>query len=535
MPENVVTNSPQSRVGEQSTKEKQRIDRNFVLKACIFATGLAGIVAEYVLSTLASYLLGNAVLQWTLTISMMLFAMGLGSRLSKHFRGPLLDQFIIIEFVLSALCAISASLIYFLSAYIQNIAPIIYLNSVAIGFLIGLEIPLATRLNDHFEELRVNISSVMENDYYGALIGGLLFAFVALPRLGLTYTPIVLGSINFLVASALFLRYRGNLKFKKTLTIVFIFVPIFLTTLAFIAEPVLLYGEQQKYKDRVIYQQQTPYQRIVITQWKNDYWLYLNGNEQFSSYDEERYHEPLVHPAMNMSVSRQNVLILGGGDGLAVREVLKYPEVKSVVLVDIDPAMTELGRNHPVFLKFNKGALLDSRVRTENRDAYVFLMEDDLLYDVIIIDLPDPKSVELARLYSRQFYQLALRHLSKGGTIVTQATSPFFSKNAFLSILKSMRATGIPAIAYHNHIPTLGEWGWVLGMNAPDMESNALKENLSKPGFDNIQTRFLNKEAIISMLHFGKGIFDQYEEISVNDELNLSVYHYYRDGAWDIY
>ncbi|MFQ5752337.1 MAG: spermidine synthase, partial [bacterium] len=373
MSESIVTKSRASRVGKRSSNDTHRISRNFVLKACIFATGLAGIVAEYVLSTLASYLLGNAVLQWTLTVSMMLFAMGLGSRLSKYLRGPLLDQFIIVEFALSILCAISASLTYFLSAYIQNIAPLIYTNSIAIGLLIGLEIPLATRLNDFFEELRVNISSVMENDYYGALLGGLFFAFVALPRLGLTYTPIVLGSINFLVASVLFLRYRGNLKFKKMLTFAFIVVPIFLSALVFLAEPIVLYGEQQKYKDRVIYQQQTPYQRIVITQWKNDYWLYLNGNEQFSSYDEERYHEPLVHPALKLSVSKQRILILGGGDGLAVREVLRYPEVKQVVLVDIDPAMTKLGKEHPIFLKLNGGALNDARVQIENRDAYVFL------------------------------------------------------------------------------------------------------------------------------------------------------------------
>ncbi|MFQ5822597.1 MAG: polyamine aminopropyltransferase [bacterium] len=527
--------TPEAPIRGNSRGENRRFNRSFVLKACIFATGLSGIVAEYVLSTLASYLLGNAVLQWTLTVSMMLFAMGIGSRLSKYFRGPLLDTFVLVEFVLSVLCAISAALTYFLSAYIQNIAPIIYFTSITIGILIGLEIPLATRLNDFFEELRVNISSVMENDYYGALLGGLLFAFVALPRLGLTYTPIVLGTINFLVASALFLRYRSLLKYQKLLTIGFLLVPIFLSILVFISEPIVLYGEQKKYKDRVIYQQQTPYQRIVITQWKDDYWLYLNGNEQFSSYDEERYHEPLVHPALNLSASRERILILGGGDGLAAREVLKYPEVKSVILVDIDPAMTELGQKHPIFLQLNDGSLNNPCVRVVNRDAFAYLKEDDTLYDVIIIDLPDPKTVGLARLYTRQFYQLALRHLSKGGTIVTQATSPLFSKNAFLSILKTMRAAGIPAVAYHNHIPTLGEWGWVLGFNAKSIEPPSLKARLSELNYSHIETKFLNQEAMISMLNFGKGMVERLEEVAVNDELDLAVYHYYRNGAWDFY
>ncbi len=520
---------------QQESSGRRRFDKSFVLKACIFATGLAGIVAEYVLSTLASYLLGNAVLQWTLIVSLMLFAMGIGSRLSKYIRSHLLDAFVIVEFSLSVLCAVSATLTYFLAAYIQNISAVIYLMSISIGILIGLEVPLATRLNNLFEELRINISSVMEKDYYGALLGGLLFAFVALPRLGLTYTPIVLGTINFLVAAALFLRYRGILKFKRMLTVGVLMVPAFLGILAYMAEPVVLYGEQRKYRDRIIYQRQTPYQRIVITQWKNHYWLYLNGNEQFSSYDEERYHEPLVHPAMGLAASREDILILGGGDGLAAREVLKYAEVKSVTLVDLDPAMTELARTHPVLLQLNGDALDDPRVRVINRDAYVFLQDVDHIYDVIIVDLPDPKTISLARLYSRQFYQLALQHLGRGGTLVTQATSPLFSRKAFLSILRAMRATGMPAVAYHNHIPTLGEWGWVLAYKAPGMDAATVKQRLEALTFDRIETRFLNQEAMVSMLNFGKGVLDQLTTVKINDERDLAVYDYYRNGAWDVY
>ena len=516
-------------------KKNRKFGRSFVLKACIFATGLAGIVAEYVIATLATYLLGNAVLQWTLILSFMLFAMGIGSRLSKAFRGSLFDTFVAVEFALSILCAISAVSAYLLSAYIVNMAPIIYLLSIIIGILIGLEIPIATRLNDDFEELRINISSVMENDYYGALVGGLLFAFIALPRLGLTYTPILLGAVNFVVAAVLFLKYRKLFKYKRMLTFGLFLIPVLLGILAYLAKPIVLYGEQEKYRDHVIYQQQTPYQTIVITQWKDHYWLYLNGNEQFSSYDEERYHEPLVHPAMAVSVSKENILILGGGDGLAVREVLRYRQPKKIVVVDIDPAMTDLGKTHSVFNDLNAGALKDPRVQIYNQDAYIYLKQTDQFYDVVIIDLPDPQTVELARLYSRQFYKLITRLLTPGGAVVTQASSPFFARDAFLSILKSMRTAGIPAIAYHNHIPTLGEWGWVLGMNAPNIQSSELKNQLANLSFDEIDTRYLNQEAMRGMLSFGKGFFERLEEISVNDELDLAVYHYYREGAWDIY
>ena len=305
--------------------------------------------------------------------------------------------------------------------------------------------------------------------------------------------------------------------------------------LAILAKPIVLFGEQHKYRDHIIFQKQTSYQTIVVTQWKDHYWLYLNGNEQFSSYDEERYHEPLVHPAMMVSVSKKNILILGGGDGLAVREVLKHRQTEKIVVIDIDPAMTELGQTHSVFTDLNNGALKDPRVQIINLDAHMYLKQTDQFFDVVIIDLPDPQTVELARLYSRQFYKLITRLLTPGGVVVTQASSPFFARDVYLSILKSMRAAGIPAIAYHNHIPTLGEWGWVLGMNAPRVKSSELKHQLTNLSFDDLDTRYLNQEAMRGMLSFGKGFFERLEEISVNDELDLAVYHYYREGAWDIY
>ncbi len=527
--------TPQGQVDDHAWNTGRKMAGNRLLKACIFATGLAGIVAEYVMSTLASYLLGNSVLQWTLTMSIMLFAMGLGSRFSKYIRRGLLDAFVTVELLLSVLCAVSATSTYFLSAYVDWIAPYIYTVSFSIGFLIGLEIPLATRLNDYFEDLHVNISSVMEKDYYGALLGGILFAFVALPYLGLTYTPILLGSVNFLVAAALFFRHRRLLVHLRKLSVGFTLVPIFLAALLLLAKPIVLYGEQQKYVDKVIYQEQTAYQRIVLTQWKEHFWLYLNGNEQFSSYDEERYHEPLVHPAMQISGARERVLVLGGGDGLAVREILKYPDVKEVVLVDLDPAMTRLGQTHPLFLKINRESLKDPRVEIINRDAYTFLKEDPRIFDAIIIDLPDPKTIELARLYTREFYQLTRQHLARGGAVVTQAASPFFSRQAFLSIWKTMEAAGFSAIPYHNNIPTLGEWGWVLGLNARDISTEAIRQKLLSYNFDGLETRFINQDAMKAMLYFGKGELTSREPIKINNQLNLALYRYYKNGSWDLY
>ncbi|HSR66820.1 MAG TPA: polyamine aminopropyltransferase [Acidobacteriota bacterium] len=509
--------------------------RNQLLKACIFATGLAGIVAEYVMATLASYLMGDSVRQWTLTVSLMLFAMGVGSRLSRRFRRRLLDAFVAVELLLSLLCASAALLTYTLAVWIEPVSMVVYPLAFAIGLLIGLEMPLATRLNDYYEELRINISSVMEKDYYGALLGGLLFAFLALPYLGLTYTPILLGTVNFAVAAALFWQFRSQLARPRFFTLAFAALTLLLAALLLLARPIVLYAEQSRYRDLVVYQEQTPYQKIVITRWKNHHWLYLNGAEQFSSYDEERYHEPLVHPAMKAAAARHQVLILGGGDGLALREVLKHPEVEAVDLVDLDPAMTRLGRNHPVLLQLNQEAFEDERVTVVNQDAYAFLDESSQIYDVIIVDLPDPKSVELARLYSLEFYSLASRQLAQGGVLVTQATSPLFARRAFLCIYKTMGEAGLSTAAMHNHVPTMGEWGWVVGIKGPPLSSEQVRERLLELDFQDLSTRYLDRDALHTLLYFGKDTFRDLEAIEVNRQMSLRLQRYYQGGDWDLY
>ncbi len=505
-----------------------------ILKICIFATGCAGIVAEFVLSTLASYLLGNPILQWTVLMSLMLFAMGLGCRISKYILHNLLDKFIILEFALSILCGISVALCYWASTFSHSTGLLIYSFSILIGLLIGAEIPLVTRMNESYEELRVNISSVMEKDYYGALVGGVLFAFFALPFLGLTYTPIALGIINFLVASILFWKFKHLLHYRKTLKISFWSITSFFLIFIFMIKPIMLFSEQKKYKDRIIFEKQTAYQKIVMTQWKDKYWLFINGNEQFSTFDEEKYHEPLIHPAMSLARQRKNILILGGGEGLAVREILKYKDVEQITVVDIDPIMTELAKNNPVITKINQNSMVDLKVNIINQDAFKFIENREAFYDIIFIDLPDPNSVTLARLYSREFYTLCQRRLNKYGIIVTQASSTVYSANAFVCILKTMESAGMSVLPYHNQIPTLGEWGWCMGMRKDVVTNERLKKELLKIDLT-IPTTFLNKDAIVSMVHFGKGVLDKEEDIEVNTILNPVLVKYYKKGSWDVY
>jgi len=507
-----------------------------ILRIAIFATGLSGIVAEYILSTLATYFLGDSVLQWTMIMSVMLFSMGLGSRISKSITEKLLEKFILIEFLLSFLVAFSSLAAYTISAWSMYTGIVIYGLSILIGLMIGMEIPLVMRLNQEFQVLRVNISSVLEYDYYGSLLGGAFFAFIGLPYLGLTYTPIVLGFVNFSVAIGLFviLWERIEAKLKKRIVSLALVVGGVLISGFFIAQPIIEFGEQKKYKDKVVYSEQSKYQKIVITQWKKDYWLFINGNQQLSSFDEEMYHEPLVHPALSLSKTPYNVLILGGGDGCAVREILKYPNVQKITLVDLDPAMTNLGKNNEIIKKINQNSFANNKVNILNTDGFYYIENTDEMYDVIIIDLPDPKTIEIGRLYSFEFYRKCYRQLRKHGILITQAGSPYYAFNAFTCINKTMKKAGFSTTPMHNQVITLGEWGWILG--AKNISEANLKSELQSLTFESLETKWINNEAMTLMTSFGKDYFrNDSSEIEVNEIHNPVLYKYYLKGVWDLY
>ena len=511
---------------------------SFVLKAAIFATGFAGIVAEYTLSTLATYFIGNSIFQWTMIVSLMLFCMGLGSRLSKLITKNLIQNFLILETTLSLIVAFSSVLVYTLASISEYYGIVIYSLCMIIGLLIGLEIPLVIRINKEYEDLKSNISSILEKDYYGSLIGGVFFAFIGLPILGLSYTPFVLGIINFLVALIVFYRFKDKInkqqtfRLKAVLTIVF---GVLITGIAF-TEPIIQWGEQKKYKDKVIYSEQTKYQNIVLTEWKNEHWLYLNGNLQFCSIDEKMYHEPLVHPIMQLHPNPQRILILGGGDGCALREILKYPSVEKVDMVDLDPKMTDLGINHPVLIDINQGSMSSEKLQIFNKDAYIHLEQNiSAFYDIIIADLPDPRNIELGRLYSHEFYSLCNRKLRPNGFIITQAGSPYFATKAYNCIDKTIESAGFKTVKLHNQVLSMGEWGWILGTKNTNISSEKLKEKLQNIEFKNIKTNWINNEAMQLVTSFGKDFFKLNDSIEVNKVHNPVLYKYYLDGNWDLY
>ncbi len=512
------------------------MSKSNILKLALFATGLSGIVAEYVLSTLATYFLGDSVFQWTMIVSIMLFSMGLGSRISRYITGDLLKKFIYIEFILSLLVAFVSVITYLSSAYYGDNTIIIYGLSILVGLLIGMEIPLVMRLNDEHEELKINVSSVMEKDYYGSLLGGVFFAFIGLPYLGLTYTPFILGSINFLVACLLiYILWKSIDKpLQKQLFFLITGVALVIGAGAFTAKGIIDFGEELRYKDRVVFSEQTKYQRIVITQSKEAYWLFINGNQQLSSIDEVMYHEPLVHPVMGLLKNPKHILVMGGGDGGAVREILKYPSVEKITLVDLDPRMTELGQTQNWLVSMNQNALNHQKVEIINADGFTWLENNQDYFDAVIIDLPDPKTVELGRLYSYEFYQLCYNHLRPYGVITTQAGSPYYAARAFNCIDQTMTEAGFTTAPLHNQVVTLGEWGWVMGVK--DGTKEDLKTALQSLEFEGIPTQWVNQESMTLITSFGKRVFpDDDKPVEVNRIHNPVLYKYYLNGKWDLY
>jgi spermidine synthase len=510
--------------------------RSNILKLCLFATGLSGIVAEYVLSTLATYFLGNSVLQWTMIVSIMLFSMGLGARITKVMDGNLLEKFIWIEITLSILASFVSLITYTVATYTLYTGFAIYALCVIIGLLIGMEIPLVIRINDQFETLKVNVSTMMENDYYGSLLGGVFFAFIGLPFLGLTYTPFILGLVNFSVAivllTVLWKDLGGNVKKRLGSANFVVFMMIISGMIT--ANKVIAHGEEMRYKDKVIFSAQTKYQKLVITQSHSDFWLFINGNQQFSTVDEIMYHEPLVHPLMKLYPDPKDILILGGGDGCAAREILKYPEVQNITLVDLDPEMTKLAMEHPVLSEINQRSMEHEKVTIINEDGYTYLEKQDNYFDIIIIDLPDPKTIELGRLYSYEFYKLCYKSLRPNGLIITQAGSPYFAARAFKCIDKTMAEAGFATVPLHNQVITLGEWGWISG--AKSLSKDQFRQALRNLDFEGIPTKWINKEAMTLITSFGKDFTkDSRDSVEVNSIHNPVLFNYYLKGEWDLY
>ncbi|PQJ36064.1 spermidine synthase [Salinibacter sp. 10B] len=466
----------------------------------VFVAGLCSLVYELLISTTASYFLGDSVQQFSITIGLYLASMGLGSYISRFIKTKLLRSFVVVEILLGLIGGLAVPLLYLAYAYGTVFWPVVVGLIMVIGALTGLEIPLLTRIMDGEESLDVNLANILSFDYLGALLATLAFPFVLLPVLGTFRASLTLGLFNLVVGLVNLWWFADRLERRSQWQgyALSAGTAVLLGGLLAASGPIMDRWSNDVYEDRVVYREQTPYQKIVMTRWQEDLRLFLNGNLQFSSLDEPRYHEPLVHVPMAQVQAPRRVLILGGGDGLAAREVLKYESVEEVVIVDLDPKMFEIARTHTALTRLNDRSLHSPRVRTVAQDAFVFLEETDRRFDVILADLPDPNNVSLARLYSRTFYGLVRTHLTGQGVFVAQSTSPYFAREAFWTIHETIGAADFPhTYPFHVNVPSFGEWGFVLAAERP------LDPDAAGPSVD---TRYLNAAILPGLFHFPKDL-----------------------------
>jgi spermidine synthase len=563
-------------------------------------TGAAGMAYEYIIGTTNAYLLGDAILQLSVIMGIMVLVMGIVCLFQSRLRNDrLVEWFIVVELLLVVIGGFAPlTLQWLFTISPDSFSALSYLYAAIVGFLIGIEIPLIMRINEKFaKDLSQNIANTWSLDYFGAVVG--LAAWILMLKFGVSITNIsfCIAALNMaVVIAALWFFWRRKMlrgwNSKALLLSLTVIVGIGTIFGAANADALARSLTQKLYDDPIVLHETTLYQDIVMTQGPHpsdplsyNYELFLNGNKQFASADERIYHEYLVHPAMTIAASRERVLILGGGDGLALREVLKYDDVQDITLVDLDPGMIELASTNEILQELNDDAFADARVHSNLEDAAlnsgitttgtqdvlvdtgesrvtceevsaqgttgqcatepvlekvatvnVYTIDADKFisaaggyYDVIIVDLPDPNSVELAKLYSEEFYSKVGQALSPSGIVTVQATSPYHAKETYLCILRTMTAAGLNSLPYHDNVPSFGDWGWFIG--SLTLSEDQLYELLDTMESFGAQTEKVTATGLTRALIFNQGQFET-ANTTISTVMNPVVYDYYTHEGW---
>jgi spermidine synthase len=483
------------------------------LTVLVIAT--CGLIYELIVGTLASYLLGDSITQFSTVIGVYLFALGIGAWLSGFIDKGVATRFVEIELAVALTGGISAPFLFATFSSGASFRVALYGMVTVIGTLVGLEIPLLLRIMKDQLQFKDLVSRVLTFDYLGALFASLLFPIVLVPKLGLVRTSLAFGLLNALVGLWSTWLLESVLPSATRLRVKAVLVSVVLLVGLAMGGTLTDVLEEQLYNDEVVHAVSTPYQRIVITRGHRGFSLFLNGNLQFSAVDEYRYHEGLVIPAMRAAKQVKQVLILGGGDGLAAREVLRFPEVERVTLVDLDPAMTRLAVQYQELADLNGHSLEHPRLRVINDDALRFLDETNETFDVAIVDFPDPNNFSLGKLYTTKFYSLLKRHLAEGGVAVIQSTSPLFARRSFWCIDETVRAAGFATRPYHVWVPSFGEWGYVLASTSSLEPKRPLPEGL----------RFLSEATLPTLFIFPTDMEQLPSEVNrLNNQVLVHTY-----------
>ena len=444
------------------------MNRTPVLFLNVLIIATCGLVYELLAGTLASYVLGDDVTQFSLIIGIYLFALGAGAWLSRFIDKGLARRFIEVELAVALLGGASAPLLFLSFARLGWFHVALYGIVFAVGTLVGLELPLLMRIlkdNLDFKEL---VSRVLTFDYVGALVASILFPLFFVPKMGLVRTSLIFGLLN--AGVGLWATWFMRPLISGSVTSLRVRAAIVMALLAIgviKANTLTSLAEDELFADEIVYSRTTPYQRIIVTKGRAGFQLFLNGHLQFSSADEYRYHEALVHPAMMLAGRPRRVLVCGGGDGLALREIRRYPSVESITLVDLHPTMTRLSAAFPPLAELNQHSYDDPRVRVINQDAMIWLEGADEQFDAAIIDFPDPNTYALGKLYTTRFYRLLKSRLTPEAAVSVQSTSPLFARRSYWCIMRTLEAAGFSVRPYQTTVPSFGVWGYALARVAP--------------------------------------------------------------------
>jgi spermidine synthase len=449
------------------------------LLASVFVVAACGLVYELAAGALASYVLGDSVLQFSTVIGAYLFAMGVGSWLSRFFERQLPAHFLRIELLVALIGGSLPALLFLTHAWQpQAFRVLLYGLVLVVGMLVGLEIPLVMRILKRNVALRELVSQVLTFDYLGALAVSVAFPLLLVPQLGLIRTGLLFGLMNAFVALWALWLFRHELRRLAAHALACLLTLGALGAAFAGSQQITSLAEDHFYQDRIVLAESSAWQRIVVTQGRGGMRLFLNGNLQFAQSDEYRYHEALVHPAMAAHGAPRKVAVLGGGDGLAVREILRHPQVESVTLVDLDPNMTRLFASDPALAALNGGALRSPKVRVVNTDAFQWLQQAQDVFDVIVVDFPDPTNFSIGKLYTNSFYALLEQRLAASGYAVIQTTSPLIARQSFWTVAATIESVGLKTFPYHAHVPSFGEWGFIIASRRPWRAPEALPEGL---------------------------------------------------------
>jgi spermidine synthase len=491
--------------------------RTPILFLNVLVIAACGLIYELLAGTVASYVLGDSVTQFSLIIGLYLSALGVGAWLSRYLERDLAARFVDIELSVALIGGLSAPLLFLGFSRLEWFQLFLYALVFVIGVLVGLELPILMRILKEHLDFKELVARILSFDYIGSLVAAVLFPMFLVPRLGLVRTSIVFGLLNAAVGLYGTWLLRPLLRGAGMLRARAVFVTVLLVIALIKADTLTSLAEDELYVDDVVYSATSHYQRILVTKNEAGFQLFLNGNLQFSSADEYRYHEALVHPAMSAARDPKRVLILGGGDGLALREVLKYRGVREVTVVDLDPKMTSLSDAFPPLGALNAHAFEDPRVKVVNRDAMIWIEEVRDLFDVAIIDFPDPNTFSLGKLYTTRFYQLLRARLVPDATIGVQCTSPLFARQSYWCIVRTMEAAGLHVRPYQTTVPSFGVWGFALASQRP----------LDAPSRVTVPVRFLDDATLSAMFVFPRDMAPVPVEINRLD--NQMLVRYYED------